>query len=149
MPGTAATLNQLAVAVAYYGLHRGDQFGQPARAGRRPTLDISALAYVVAEQLPPSRWPNEFFTDECASLRLIEASAGAMNAIKAISAVLDTEPCETEIAPGYRVPDYIEHVSNWAATPAIGETEPPTLTEVIDRITRAANTHTTQTPHAA
>lgn len=140
---TAHILREMAHSIDLNGLHRGDQFAQ--RNGWLTRLDISALAYVIAERLTSDCYPAEFFTDEVASIRLIEASAGAMNAIKAISAVLDTEPCETEIAPGYRVPDYIEHVSNWAATPQVGETQPPSNSEVINRILRAANNPGTPT----
>ncbi|WP_333757996.1 DUF6197 family protein [Streptomyces sp. ISBFB 2968] len=119
------------------GLHRGDQFAAVQR------LDVCAAVYLATEGGPV---PALFFTDECASLELIEASDRAMAAIRAISAALDTEPCETNGQP-----DYIEHVSNWAATPPIGATQPPTTSEVIGCILRAADTHAEQTttPHAA
>jgi hypothetical protein len=99
-------------------------------------LDICAVAYIVAEGCQP---PPEFFTNEVASLRLIECSSRAMAAIRAISDALDTDVCETEIEPGTRVPDYIEHVSNWAATASpVHPKRPPTVDEVIGRILRAA-----------
>jgi hypothetical protein len=140
MHNTAQDLQAMASFVSRYGLHTGEQFAAPGPAA---PLDVCAVAYIVAERCGP---PAEFFNDEVASLRLIEASAGAMQAIRALSAALDSEPCETEIAPGVTVPDYIEHVSNWAATPPIGEKTPPTTTEVLGRILRAADQ---ATPNAA
>ncbi|MET8571831.1 hypothetical protein [Streptomyces sp. NPDC004783] len=128
MATTARILEQAACLLHLNGLHTGDQFAAP---GPRGALDVCAAVYVAAEK----KTPVQFFTDECASLDLIRASEPAMAAIRAISAALDTEPCETNGAP-----DYIEHVSNWAATPPIGETTPPTTSEVIGRILRAADT---------
>jgi hypothetical protein len=139
MPNTtSATLDRAARLIHLRGLHRGDQF-----AAALQRLDVSAAIYLAAEGGPV---PAEFFTNEVASLRLIEASADAMQAIRAVSDALDSEVCETEIAPGVIVPDYIEHVSNWAATPPIGEKFPPTTAEVIGRILRAADQ---ATPNAA
>lgn len=136
MPSTDDNLLAMAVFARRYGIHTGEQFAAPGPCG---PLDISALAYIVAERCAP---PAEFYTDEVASLRLIEASAPAMQTIRVISSALDTDPCVTVIAPGVDVPDYIEHVSNWAATPGIGQDKPPTLDEVIDRILRARTTST-------
>lgn len=129
MPNTNAILHRAAKLIASEGLHTGNQF-----AGTYTGLDICAAVYVSAE----SDFPTEFFTDEVASIRLIESSAPAMAAIRAISDALDTDVCETEIAPGVTVPDYIEHVSNWAATPPVFATRPPSTAEVIGRILRAA-----------
>lgn len=140
MPTTAMNLHVMAAYVSLHGIHVGDQF---AAADNR--LDLCAIAYVVTEDLPV---PAEFYTDEVASIRLIESSAPAMAAIRAISDALDTEVCETEIAPGMPVPDYIEHVSNWAATPPVFATDPPSIDEVIGRILRAAQQATVQTPAA-
>jgi hypothetical protein len=133
---TARILKQAAYLIHLNGLHTGDQFAAP---GPRGALDICAAVYIAAEK----KTPPEFFTDEAASLRLIESSAKAMAAIRAISDALDNEPCETEIEPGTRVPDYIEHVSNWAATRAPFAPAPPTTSEVIGRILRAAQNLTT------
>ena len=141
MHGTTQDLQAMAHFISRYGLHTGDQFAAPGPAA---PMDICAVAYIVAERCSP---PPEFFTDEVASIRLIECSAGAMTSIRAISQALDTEPCETQIAPGHTVPDYIEHVSNWTATPPIGCTRPPSLDEVIGCILRAANTVAQQTTH--
>lgn len=128
MHSTRHTLRKMTTVINTQGLHRGHQF---ATHGPMDQLDICAIAYTTAEDQPA---PAVFFTDECASLALIEASEPAMAAIKAISAVLDSAPCETNGEA-----DYIEHVSNWAATPPIGATVPPTTSEVIGRILRAAD----------
>jgi hypothetical protein len=141
MLSTYRVLRKMATVINTDGLHTGKQFA--ASNGYSDRFDICALAYIVAEDRPA---PRDFFTDESASIRLIESSAGAMQAIRALSASLDSEPCETEIAPGMTVPDYIEHVSNWAATTPIGETTPPTTAEVLGRILRAADQATS---HAA
>lgn len=139
MPTTAHILRRTAKLIAAEGLHTGDQF-----AGTYTGLDICAAVYISAE----SDFPTEFFTDEIASIRLIEASAGAMAAIRAISDAIDSEACETEIAPGVTVPDYIDHVSNWAATRAPFSSAPPTVSEVIGCILRAADTLATHAPAA-
>src|SRR5215207_10276647 len=112
MPSTAQNLHAMAGFIDRYGLHTGDQFARNDPG--IPLFDICALAYVTAECCSP---PREFFTDEDASLRLIEASAPAMAVIRVISDALHSEPCVDVIAPGVEVPNYIEHVSNWAATP--------------------------------
>ncbi|WP_055695808.1 hypothetical protein [Streptomyces prasinopilosus] len=125
---THRVLRRMATVINTQGLHRGEQF---AVRGPIDHLDICAIAYVVAEDRPA---PAVFFTDECASLDLIEASEPAMTAIRAISAVLSSDVCETNGQP-----DYIEHVSNWAATTPTNATRPPTTSEVIGRILRAAD----------
>lgn len=139
MPDTTHHLKNMADHIRVYGLHRGDQF---AHLGPVITLDISALAYVIAED----SFPDEFFTDEITSMAIIEASAPAMACLRAISDALDSAVNDTQIAPGMWVPDYVEHVSTWAMTPGIGQTEPPTNDEVVARIelaTRYAPTPTT------
>jgi len=135
---THAILTHTASVIALHGLHRGEQFAQ-----RHPVLrlDICATVYASAEWIYPwinpesaPETPAVFFTDEAASVDLIEASEDAMAAIRAISAELDTDVCETNGRP-----DYIEHVSTWAMTPPIGCTQPPSTDEVIGRILRAAH----------
>lgn len=139
MDSTAADLQAAAYLIHHSGLHTDTHFANATDA--YGALDICAAVYAVTE----GNIPDAFYNDECASLDLIEASDRAMAAIRAISAALDTEPCETN-----GVPDYIEHVSNWAATPPIGATELPTTSEVIGRILRAADTLAqATTPHAA
>ncbi|KFG02529.1 hypothetical protein IQ62_01455 [Streptomyces scabiei] len=112
------TLRLAAHLIVHRGLHTGDQFATPDGP-----LDICAAIYLAAEvpyDLPERMTvPSEFYTDEVASLRLIESSATVMAAIQAISHTLG-DACETQIEPGTYVPDYIEHVSNWAATPVGG-----------------------------
>jgi hypothetical protein len=131
-------LQDLASVIAIDGLHRGEQLGERGYIDR---FDIAALTYLIAEFIGPLRIPEAFFTDELAGIRLIESSAGAMAALRAISAVLDTPVTEEELAPGFFVPNYIDHVSNWARTPAPGEKQPPSNDVVIGRILRAANHH--------
>ncbi|MFF8910569.1 DUF6197 family protein [Streptomyces olivaceoviridis] len=140
MQTTAQTLAETAHIISTHGLHTGEQFA----ATDSDAVDICAAVYMAAE----GTCPPEFANDEVASLAIIEASAPAMAAIRAISEVLDSSVNETEIEPGTWVPDYIEHVSQWAMTPGIGQTEPPTTSEVIGRILRAANTLAIQTPAA-
>jgi hypothetical protein len=140
MQTTAHILERTAYLITMLGLHTGDQFA----ATDSDALDICAAVYMAAE----GPCPPEFTTDEVTSLAIIGASAPAMAAIRAISEVLDSSVCETETTPGLYEPDYIEHVSNWAATPPIGSTQPPTVSEVIGRILRAANHAATQTPAA-
>lgn len=144
MPSTYRVLRKMATVINTDGLHAGDQFA--ATNGYSDRFDICALAFIVAEDRPA---PMAFFTDEIASIRLIESSAPAMAAIRALSDALDSEVCETQIAPGVTVPDYIEHVSNWAATPPIGEITPPTTAEMIGRILRAADAARHAAPTAA
>ncbi|WP_042174626.1 hypothetical protein [Streptomyces sp. NBRC 110035] len=134
MATTAMNLHVMAAYANLHGIHTGDQFATGDR------LDICAIAYVVAKDCPA---PPVFYTDECASLDLIEASEPAMDAIRAISASLHSEPCETNGQP-----DYIEHVSNWAATRAPFSSAPPTPSEVIGRILRAALALDTDRPSA-
>ncbi|TXS39664.1 hypothetical protein [Streptomyces sp. t39] len=133
MPTTSRVLRTLATVIANAPLHRGDQFAQH---GPMDALDICAWAYCIAEDTPP---PAEFFTDELASIRLIECSPGAMQAIKTISAVLDTHPADEQLDHGITVPNFLEHVSNWARTAPVRETKPPSVDEVIGRILRAAD----------
>lgn len=127
MPSTDRILRRMATVINTQGLHRGEQFAQRAPMDR---LDISAVAYTVAEDRPA---PAVFFTDEVASFDLIESSEPAMAALRAISAALDSDVNETNGRP-----DYIEHVSTWAMTPPIGCTEPPSTAEVIGVLLRAA-----------
>jgi hypothetical protein len=133
MHTVACTLGKTAYILNQVGIHRGDQFADR----HTPALDVCAAVYLAAE----GALPGIFHTDEITSIDLIERSQPAMDAIRALSAALDTEPCETNGRP-----DYIEHVSNWAATRAPFSDAPPTTSEVIGRILRAADNHAA-TPH--
>jgi len=119
-----------------YGLHTGPQFTDPTTGA----LDVCAAIYLAAEH----HLPNEFGTDEDTSIRIIHASARTMAAIRAVSDSLDTEVCHTEIAPDVTVPDYLEHVANWAAP--IGDATPHTTSEVIGRLFRTATQDQNVTP---
>ncbi|MFG2359446.1 hypothetical protein [Streptomyces sp. NPDC048521] len=146
MRPTQNVLQDMAAVINIEGLHRGEQFGERGDIDR---LDICAHAFLVAEWHGPLRVPAEFFTDELASIRLIESSPGAIAAIRAISDALDSTVDEEELAPGFFVPNYISHVSNWVRTASpVAPKRPPTTSEVIGRILRAANTLTTQTSGA-
>ncbi|THA22733.1 hypothetical protein E6R18_32830 [Streptomyces sp. A1277] len=128
---TAEALRRAADLIHTDGLHTGDQFVDQTTGA----VDIAAAIYIVAE----GGIPDAFYADENTSLAIIGASAPAMTAIRALSASLDTSPCVTEVAPGHDVPDYIEHVSNWAATKPVWDDRPPTTAEVIGTLLRAAN----------
>jgi hypothetical protein len=146
MRATRNVLEDMAAVINIDGLYRGEQFGQRGDIDR---LDICAHAFVAAEWRGPLSIPVEFFTDELASIRLIEASAGAMAAIRAISEALESHVDEEELTPGLFVPNYIAHVSNWVRTASpVQPKRPPTTAEVIGRILRAANTLAIQTPTA-
>ena len=138
MNGTDLILRETARIIDFRGLHTGSQFA--TNTGRRSSLeaplDICAAVYAATT----GHVPDVFYTDEVASLARIESSERAMAAIRAISEALDTDPCETNGQP-----DYIEHVSNWAATRAPFSSAPPTTSEVIGRILRAAQQLTNQT----
>lgn len=130
MPSTAEALRRAAHIISHLGLHTGEQFATPDSTA----LDVAAAIYFATE----NTFPAEFKTDEVTSLAIIGASAQTMAAIRALSGSLPTEPSYTEIVDGRQVPEYIEHVSNWAATtPVFGE-HPPTTAEVISALHRAA-----------
>lgn len=132
MSNTAEILRTAAHFINRAGLNTGTQFIDPTTR----SIDVAAAIYVAAEGIAP----DEFHTDEATSLEIIAASAPAMTAIRALSDSLDTDPCVTVVAPGHEVPDYIEHVSNWAATKPVWGDRPPTTSEVIGALLRAAQT---------
>ncbi|MFE1451928.1 DUF6197 family protein [Streptomyces olivaceoviridis] len=139
MQSTAKILEETAHILTTHGLHRGEQFA----ATDCDAVDICAAVYMAAE----GTCPPEFAEDEGASRDLIESSERSMAAIRAISAAITNY--EVPDSDGH--PDLIEHVSQWTFTPPIGEKTPPTTSEVIGCILRAANTLATQTTtdHAA
>ena len=137
MPSSGRILRKMATVINTQGLHTGDQF---AAHGPMDRLDICAVAYIVAEDRPV---PAVFFTDEVASLDLIEASEPAMTVIRAISRAITNYL----VPDTHGEPDVIEHVSNWVRTRPIGEKNPPSTAEVIGCILRAAE-RATQTPAA-
>ena len=143
MRSTSHTLRLTAHLIVHRGLHTGEQFTDP----RTGSLDVCAAAYLATERYDlPERLniPDVFLTDEGHARDLIEANPQAMNVIRAISAAIHNY----EVPDSNGRPDYIEHVSNWAATTPIGETRPPSTSEVIGCILRAANqTALTGFPH--
>ncbi|MFD8626646.1 hypothetical protein ACFV4E_22645 [Streptomyces hygroscopicus] len=145
MPSSTGTvLRTTRDIVNYYGLWTGEQFA--TRDGR---LDLSAAIY----RAVTGQTPNCFLNDEDMALLLIETNPVVMEAIRMVSAVLPTQPCTTEVDPGYEVPDYVEHVSNWASTAPVFAEQPPTVSEVLGLLERAADTAdnlaTTTLPTAA
>jgi ornithine cyclodeaminase/alanine dehydrogenase-like protein (mu-crystallin family) len=132
MLSTAEILRRAADLIHRHGLHTGEQF-MDHRTG---ALDVAAAIFVVAE----SGMSRQFIVDEAESLAIIGASAPAMAAIRTLSDSLPTQPSYTEIVAGHQVPEYIEHVSNWAATTPVWGTRPPTMSEVIGALLRAAQT---------
>lgn len=127
---TAEALYRAADLIHTDGLHTGTQFIDQTTG----SLDIAAAIYIVTE----GGIPDVFYTDEATSLVVIAASAPAMAAIRALSDSLDTDPPATQIAPGYVVPDYIEHICNWAVSLSPFGQNPPTVSEVIGALLRAA-----------
>ncbi|MFD9443462.1 hypothetical protein [Streptomyces sp. NPDC060001] len=119
----------MATVITNDGLHTGEQFGHRGATDR---FDICAHAYLVAEGHPA---PDVFFTDQAASMALLEASEAAMQALRSLSAsITDYEVPDTDGRP-----DVIEHVFNWTATPGIGQTSPPSIDEIVGRLIRASN----------
>lgn len=142
MPNTDRTARILTEAARYLndnGLHTGDQF---ATNDPWPRLDVCAAIYWAAT----NTLPNVFRTDEGQSIDLIRASRWAMDAVRALSAALDTEP-GTDLDTDE--PDHVAHVSNWAATTPICGDRPPTETEVIGRLRRTADALRDTTGHQA
>lgn len=123
---TAHLLRNAAHLINRRGLWRGDQL-----AGPDGQLDLAAAIYVAFTGYAPT----VFHHDEPASLDLIASNPDVMAAIRHLSATIDHLG---GVAPGPRL-DYVEHVSQWAMTPPIGETIPPTVAEVIGRLLRAAD----------
>lgn len=141
MTTTACTIRTAVHLLETHGLHTGPQF-----IGPHMELDVVAAVYIAAEGIIP----GSFRTNETAALSLIHTSAPTMQAIRAISAGLDTEPPYTQVCPGLELPEYVDHVAHWATMPGIGQHQPPTRLEVIGRLLRTADqvdTHTTR--HAA
>lgn len=131
MNGTHHDLQAMAHYISCYGLHTGVQMAVCDSDGLF-RLDIAAIAYHVTEDAPGI--PDCFLTDEVAALTLIESSDRAMACIRAISdAIRNYEVPATDGQP-----DVIEHVSNWVATVPIDAPAPPTASEVIGCILRAA-----------
>lgn len=128
MPKTAETLRTSAHIVTYFGLWTGTQFA--SSDGR---LSITAAIYRAVTKATP----NAFLDNEDAALALIGENPTVMNAVKFLSACLDTEPPVDKATRRY---DHIEHIERYAAEKPPHSTTPPTEAEVIGRILRAAQT---------
>uniref|UniRef100_UPI0030E44FC4 DUF6197 family protein n=1 Tax=Streptomyces tubercidicus TaxID=47759 RepID=UPI0030E44FC4 len=136
MSETARILHQAARLIGTYGLHTGAQFAGPSDSfgSLHAPLDACAAIYIAAE----GKGPSVFQHDEDASVRLIECSAPAMQAIRALSDALDTEPPYIQITDDHTVAEYVQHVSRWASSPVFSDEQPPSTSEVIGRILRTA-----------
>lgn len=129
MPSTSRILRTMATTITNDGLHTGEQFGLRGATDR---FDICAHAWLAAEDRPA---PDEFFTDQAASMALLEANEPAMQALRALSAsITDYEAPEVDGQP-----DVIEHVFAWTAVPGIGQKTPPSLDEIVGRLIRVSN----------
>ncbi|MGW7636042.1 DUF6197 family protein [Streptomyces decoyicus] len=130
MPKTADILRDTTWTIHTLGLRTGRHF-----LGPDGCLSIGAAIYVAAHGTIPA----EFATDERISIAIITASAPAMQAIKTLSQHLDTQPNVDTIAPGYEVPDHLDHIEYWAAHGLFGSHQPPTADEVIDHLNATAD----------
>jgi hypothetical protein len=130
MLSTGRILRKMATVINTDGLHTGEQFGH---RGVIDQFDICALAYIVAEDKPA---PDVFFTDQAASMELLERSEPAMQALRVLSASI----ADYEVPDTAGQPDVIEHVFNWTAAPGIGQKTPPTTAEIVGRLIRASET---------
>ncbi|HEY5834939.1 hypothetical protein [Streptomyces sp.] len=128
MPDTARTLRAAAYNLTYFGLWTGANFALDGGG-----LSITAAIY----RAVTGATPNAFLDDENTSLRLIHANTHVMDAVAFLSSCLDTQPPSDQATA---LPDHIEHIERYAAEPPPGATQPPTASEVIGRILRAANT---------
>ncbi|MBM9510035.1 hypothetical protein [Actinacidiphila acididurans] len=128
MRTTEDILTTTADTLAYTGLWTGDHFAHGT------ALTVTAAIYHAAT----GHVPDALHADDDAALALITANPQTMYAIQALSDCLDTEP-PTDGDTGR--PDHIEHIERYAAEPALGADAPPTTSEVIGRILRAAHTH--------
>lgn len=130
MSSTASTLRTAAELLDLLGLHTGNHF-----ASTDGHLDISAAIY----RAVTGRTPNCFLDNDDLARLLIETNEPAMDAIRALSAALPTEP---PTDPDTGADDHIEHLAGWATTAPIGHTAPPTELEVLGCILRTANSRT-------
>lgn len=134
MHTTATTLRRTADTLTTRGLWTGPHF-----TGPDGTPSITAAIYLAIY----GTLPAVFATDDDLALLVLRGDTQAMDAIRALSAALPTEPPATD-----GTDDHIEHLEAWASTPAIGDTNPPSTSEVIGRILRTADT-LAPTQHAA
>ncbi len=109
--------------------HGLDQTGGPLHTN--DGLDLAAAVYTATTGNLPAAFRN---ADDSAGLALIHANPQVMDTLRYLSQSIDHVG---GVAPGPR-DDYAEHVSQWATTPGIGQQQPPTLSEVIGRLLRAA-----------
>ena len=131
MSSTGTLLRTAVQLLNHHGIHTGRNFVGPGGE-----LDICAAIFRAAT----GKVLNCFHNDEDASLLQIQACEPAMDAIRMLSDVLDTQP-PTDPATGKD--DHIEHVCDWAINPH--GRPAPSPSELIGRILRAAQTADTLT----
>ncbi|GAA0500873.1 hypothetical protein [Streptomyces olivaceiscleroticus] len=119
MPRTVDTLIETRRLIDWHGLHPGPHFATEAGF-----LHLAAAPFYAAE----TYLPRAFFTDEEASIRLIQCSAETMSALRWISAVLPTEP---PTDPDTGAVDYLEHISHWLTEDDFFTGRRPNATDVL------------------
>ncbi|MFC9736138.1 hypothetical protein ACFWG5_34265 [Streptomyces hydrogenans] len=134
MSGTARTLRAAAHAANYHGLQSGPRFIDTD--GR---LDLVAAIYLGATGRTPhalgtSNDPTNPFND--LARLLIETNEDVMNAIRAVSIAIGTEP-PTDSETGE--PCLIEHLWYWQIDRRMDTGTPPTAAETVGLLLRAAN----------
>jgi hypothetical protein len=126
VPETVSTLLAAAVLIDHFGLHTGDHL-----ASTNGRLSINAAIFRATTRSTP----NCFLYNDDLALLLIQTNEPAMEAIRALSAALPTEP---PFDPETGADDHIEHLAGWVTIAPIGHSAPPTELEVIGRILRTA-----------
>lgn len=125
MSSTGTILRTAAQLYAYYGRHTGPHFAHPD--GRID--EIAAIYHAVT-----GHTPHAFTTNDDLALLLITTNQPVMEALYVLSAVLPSQPPDTD---GH--PDHIEHIAWWAAH-GTGHDDTPTTAEINGIFLRAADT---------
>lgn len=125
MSATGTILRTAAQLYAYRGRHTGDHFAHTD--GR---IDETAAVYLAVT----GHIPDVFHTDSDMAVLLITANQPAMDALRALSAVLPTPPPDSHGRPD----DPIEHIA-WWADHGTGHDDTPTTAEINGAFLRAAN----------
>ncbi|MEU9998059.1 hypothetical protein [Streptomyces sp. NPDC050848] len=126
MSETTRILRAAAHAATYHGLQTGAHFADST--GR---LDMVAAIYVGAT----GKTPHSFTNDNHTACLLIETNEPVMAAIRAVSAVLPTD-IPTDAETGLYC--HIEHLAYWQEDRQHTTGQPPTHTEVVGVLLRAA-----------
>lgn len=130
MPETARILRYTTRIISERGLRTRRNF-----VGPTGDIALSAAIYLAAH----GKELNVFRFDEDLSIGFIQCSAPAMQAIRAISNALGTEPPVTEITARHEVPDHIEHIEHWTAHGTTFDKHAPTTARVMALLERTAD----------